>query len=395
MRGMGNIRLAGMLLLGLLLGMLGAGCAAREKATPPKRPIEDLPVKVIEPPLSPCCADPKDRFPFERVGYWLNDNLLIFDVARDVPDAELKKLRRLMLLNVSTGQATTLLEEGFTNLGCWNQERQIVRLDETIRVDSPGKFYKLTQDGELIEPAEQPDLHSGSCLPSNYAEQVSGLKGFGNGYGRIYFHESVGFLTGLSRERFLSGKGTPLGAKAIWMRPGAPPVQMDFYIEEVDNPRLPYIAFKDKYLLNEFDSQSSGSTRRGTRSKESWGDRTYEFTPYRLMSRDGRIEEIPYPTILKEFDVRYFGRVRPVRDGLLIDATENRHGERGIFLLQGERLFRINPMGWDWGAWKMHGWSFSPDGCKVAFHRYTRWKPGFPKFLTILDLCQGGNHGQH
>ena len=157
--------------------------------------------------------------------------------------------------------------------------------------------------------------------------------------------------------------------------------------QETDYGILPYLAFIDRYQLNSLDSRGASGTDKRLNTPEMWGNRPYDLSPYRFLAPDGHVDEIPFPYILSEFGVRSFYKLLPTKAGILIIATG---GERGLLLLNGERLTRV------WGKpglfrreENMGGITLSPNGCKIAFRRYANWLPKTPKHISIIDLCQG------
>jgi len=215
------------------------------------------------------------------------------------------------------------------------------------------------------------------CYPVNFHKETGGLP--------VYLSEKHGYL-----QRAPTEKPDPTfdhSVNAVLHRPGQPPMEIAAPARETDGGILPYLAFIDRYQLNSLDSRGSARTEKRLSSAKSWGNRPYDLSPYRFLAPDGRVDEIPFPYILSEFGVRSFYKLLPTKAGILIVATG---GERGLLLLNGERLTR----GWGkpsfFGSGEgVSGFELSPDGCKISFLRYADWKLKTRKHISIIDLCQG------
>ncbi len=150
--------------------------------------------------------------------------------------------------------------------------------------------------------------------------------------------------------------------------------------DEIGGGRVLYLPFLKKYFLHWLDSQGNSGTDEWLNSR--W-DRPYELAPYRLMSLDGTIEVIPYPRILFEYGIKGFAWIFPSKVGLVIQRG------REILLLQGDQLYRV----WS-GDHRflpnegIAGSAISPDGCKVAFMRFTDNRVVTPKPISIINLCE-------
>lgn len=358
--------------------LLAAAIATLAQAQAPARTIEEKSFEVFDTglePMSCCTMSPATH----QVGYWLSDTLLVVNALRDEPDANRRQAERLMLVDAGSRQISTLVAEG--RLQCWNRE---------LRVASIGPRYgsgiyrliRLDNAGRLEELPEKPDLNLLSCKPINYEAKVSGIPGYSSA--GTYFLDSDGYIPYNP-----PGHKSTYNSKAVWLRPNAPSIVLPAYRNEIEGGNAKYLAFLDKYLLNRLDSQGSSSTERRLAGL-AWGDRPYDLTPYRLLARDGSIEEIPYPKILFEYGVRYFYELLPTRAGILIDAADNGKGEHGLFLLRGERLIRFwgRPGLFSSGREGVSGTTLSPDGCRIAFRRFADWKLNTRKHITIINLCK-------
>lgn len=354
--------------------VLTAAIATLAQAQVPTRTIEEKSFEVFDTglePMSCCTMSPATH----EVGYWLSDTLFVVNALRDEPDANRRQAERLMLVDADTRQITTLVAEG--RLQCWNRELRVVSINPGYKLDEY-HYMRLEIFGRLEELPEKPDLNLLSCMTREYVKQSHG--------NAKYLSESDGYI-----QRYYPGKGSLENAasNATLISPGKPPKTLPVRVDEIEGGKAKYLAFMDKYLLNRLDSQGSSSTERRLAGL-AWGDRPYDLTPYRLLARDGSIEEIPYPKILFEYGVRYFYELLPTRAGIVIDAADNGKGEHGLFLLQGERLIRFwgRPGLFSSGREGVSGTTLSPDGCKIAFRRFADWKLNTRKHITIINLCK-------
>jgi hypothetical protein len=180
---------------------------------------------------------------------------------------------------------------------------------------------------------------------------------------------------------------------AVWLRPGRPPLTLPVMRTEIDGGKARFLAFRGQYLLNRFDSQGDSRTDRRLAGRHIWGNRPYDLTPYRLLSRDGGIEEIPYPYVIREYGIKGFHELIPTKAGIVIEATDPGKGRTGLFLLNGDRLQRFWPpparLEFLRTKEQVGGLILSPDGCKIAFRRYANWLPDTRKPVTIINLCKG------
>lgn len=354
--------------------VLAASIATLAQAQTPVRTIEEKTFEVFDTglePMSCCTMSPATH----EVGYWLSDNLLVVNALREESDANRRQAERLMLVDASTRQITTLVSEG--RLQCWNRDLQVASISPGYKSDSY-HYMQLNSGGRLSELSTVPQFDKGSCWTQEFVK-----KSHGNAK---YLSEMDGYI-----QRYYPGKKSLENAasNATLISPGKPPKILPVRVDEIEGGKAKYLAFMDKYLLNRLDSQGSSSTERRLAGL-AWGDRPYDLTPYRLLARDGSIEEIPYPKILFEYGVRYFYELLPTRAGILIDAATNGKGEHGLFLLKGERLIRFwgRPVLFSSGREGVSGTTLSPDGCKIAFRRFADWKRNTRKHITIINLCK-------
>jgi hypothetical protein len=110
-----------------------------------------------------------------------------------------------------------------------------------------------------------------------------------------------------------------------------------------------------------------------------------------ILKRNGDLKEVPYPQTLFHGEVTMY----PVKQGYLVQynsgrTTETDPGDRGLYLMQGEKVERLI-------VGSIHGVSISPDGCKVAFvharntkEYFSRTKPY--RTLKVINLEIGGHH---
>lgn len=342
-----------------------------------KRQVEDVAFEVIETgyePMSCCDLGPKVNV----VGNWLSDDVIAFNALREVSDANNKQLQRAIVFDVRTRKSRVIVEEG--SIQCWNPERQIASINHAAPTGER-RLMRLDTEGNLGEPSGPPDLDDFFCRPINAEERLTGITGFQSD--GLWFRDSDGYIPyippGKKRNRDTD--------KAVWVRPGKPPLALPILRKEITGGRAIYLAYSGQYLLNEFDSQGSSDTDRRLAGR-TWGDRPYDLTPYRLLSRDGSIAEIPYPYVLQDYGIRSFDKLIPTRVGYLFGAVLDRHFS--LFLLQEDRVIRFwgKPVRFKDGD-SISGLTLSPDGCKIVFRRARDWLPATRKHVTIINMCKG------
>lgn len=353
-------------------------------AEPPARPIEDIAFEVLETGFQArsCCSMSPS---ISVIGGWLSDELLEFTALQDVPDANRKQLTRSVLFNVRTREARILLPEG--GVQCWNPEQQIAGVKRHVTDEHP-RLVRLDTEGNLGELTEPSNLDEFFCWPKDLGERLSGMPGYKSD--GLHLRDSDGYIPYNAPGAKISMFYTE---PAVWLRPGKSPLILPIMRTEIDAGRAQFLAFRGQYLLNHFDSQGSSSTDRRLAGRQIWGNRPYDLTPYRLLSRDGSIEEIPYPYVIREYGIKGFHELIPTKVGIIIEATDPGKGHTGLFLLNGERLQRFwpRPEQFEFLRTKeqVGGLTLSPDGCKIAFRRYANWQLDTKKTVTIINLCKG------
>lgn len=352
-------------------------CSAADASTS-KRQIEDRPLKVIDTGLEimSCCSTSPASL--ARFAFWLNNDLIAVNALQDLPDANGKELQRIMLVDPKTGKFQKLLDSA--ELFCWNDEREVASVASVGGGKRITRLINLSTSGVYSEFKGKSDLNHYICRSESLMRPKGSIS--------ASLRESDGYIL-LSEP----GKNFDPAKTGIWYRPGKPPIDTKIRASELRN-RLPeYLKFSNKYLLNKWDSQNNAWTDKRLAGL-AWGDRPYSLTPYRLLSpQDGKIEEIPYPYIIFEYGVLYFGELLPTKAGILINNTGRGKGEHGLFLLNGEQLTRIwgGPGWFDAGHNEVaDGIELSPDGCAIIFSHYVDWHLETKKPISLMNLCQGG-----
>jgi len=358
----------------LLIPLLSA-CSA--DARDAKRKIEEKSFKVIDTGLEimSCCSTSSASL--GRIAFWLNNDLIAVNAMQDVPDANKKELQRIMLVEAKTGKSRVLLESA--ELFCWNDERQIASVASVGGEDRITRLINLTNLGSYSELKGSSDLSHHICRSPLLSRPQGAIA--------ASLRESDGYILLSQADNSFDPAKT-----GVWYRPGMPPVDLEILVDELPE-RLPqYLAYSGKYLLNKWDSQHNSSTDKRL-AGATW-KRPYDLTPYRLLSLDGKVEEIPYPYIIFEYGLQYFGELLPTKAGILINNTGQGKGEHGLFLLNGYKLTRIwGGSGWfDKGRGEVAtGLQLSPDGCTIVFARYSDWRLTAKKPISLMNLCQEGS----
>ena len=158
----------------------------------------------------------------------------------------------------------------------------------------------------------------------------------------------------------------PATPGTLWLRDSEPTMRLPLRFEEISCGQ--YLPFMDRFLLNDGDSSETPQTN--SHLSNSW-THPYEFTPYRLLARDGTIEEIPYPEFIFDFGLAprkwhvrngvNFSKFQVVRGGLVVTKT----GENapGVYLFRDNQLYRVSRD----GSHGMRTLRLSPDGRKLAY----------------------------
>ena len=195
------------------------------------------------------------------------------------------------------------------------------------------------------------------------------------------------------------------GIPTTWIRPGKEPLRLALRYDEETDATIQYLPFLDKFLLRDHDTSGSSDTNSHLRSV--W-KRPYEYTPFRLLSRDGTIEEIPYPRFVFDYGIANptwqeghgtnFSQFMLTPAGIVIQKI--RESGSTFYLFQHDQLYRLTGGGTVLGhqlsplpSVNIFTLTQSPDGCKIAIEHP---KPGFLHsgarglYLTIIDVCGEG-----
>lgn len=358
----------------------------------PLRQIEDKAFEVIDIGLSPWPRSKWIDYEPSFYGFWLSNTQLVMSVLQDVPDAYARKLERIVLIDTVTGAWRVLIEQGHVN--CRSRKSQVMaylpfepsyyRNNPDRKIPDDYRFVQLDDEGR-VSPLKGPSPIERNCAP---AGSVVGAPNTGkalredDGYIDLSAHDDKENLT--------------LGTAKL-VRPGKPLVELGIPNAAVSWPI--YLPYYDKYLMSAWD-YSKGS---GTARKHSGGywKYPYDYSPYWLVSREGKVESIPYPEVIFEYGVNEFQYLWPTPRGLLINDPEGLYAGKGLLLLQGDRLLRIwgGPLSLNFlkdnrGRGEVsYVLNISPDGCRVVFTHARNYplakdKNPDPIPLSILNICK-------
>ncbi|UTH76396.1 hypothetical protein [Chromobacterium sp. IIBBL 290-4] len=353
---------------------------ARAAWPPPTRELRDKSFELIDTGLEGTYHDIRPK-----LGEWLDNDHLIVNAVQPGWHMQQKGQFQIMLVDARTGKSSVLLPHAM--LQCWNAKRQLASIRPIPAELPPGRrvwdlenflVMHLGSDGLLTRLSALQPFEPITCEATD--NDLPLLK---DGYGRP-LQDIDGFLQwGLPKQSFQSNFNTVL------MRRGQPPKQIGVRAGEVFSPI--YLPYLKRYLLNSGDSQHDSATDRRL-AGATWGDRPYDLTPYRLMSADGEVTEIPYPKIIFSYGVHGFSDLLPTPQGLLLDSSGR--SSPGLLLLKGEQLYRI----WGGQRWFAPGWresayglKVSPDGCRLAFIHASTWSVDSSNEISILNLCKENN----
>ena len=313
-------------------------------------------------------------------GVWLNENLLVTNSIQDVVDADEKKLQRVVIFDLKNRRATTLLPN--ERMKCWNRETHVLVVAElTYTRQTKNRVLKLDENGETDLNEVNADIDIFRCRPKAFLLDKKSYENTPRGI--VYdLLESDGILRSIHIVTPGNANNTD---KTFWIRPDDTLKELSVRGSEVSN--VLYLPHLQKYLLNWRDSQGNSDTDRRL-AGGNW-NRPYALAPYHLMGRAGSIEDIPYPTFVYDYGIRYFGILVPTKVGNVLIAPNSSRSEYGLFLLQGENVYRFfggpRAFGLD-GREGVDKLSVSPDGCKIAFNLYSDHRAK-AKQIMIINLC--------
>lgn len=348
-----------------------------------KKPIRQKKFEVIETGLEPMVN--KRSTYFGPAPTWLNDDLFIVNATQEVPDADERMLQRLMAYDVKQRKASTLLVgERFI---CWNRQSEWLSVREQGYTNSPKyRFLRLQKNGQLEDVSAQPSLNPSRCLPEviyprhQVYERPKNSIALGRDYPLL---ESDGILRYIG---YITSGNVNNVDKLLLIRPDDSFKELSIHGSEISQAM--YLPHLDKYLLNWTESQGNSDTDQRL-GGANWG-RPYALAPYHLMSRDGTVDSIPYPTKMFEYGIRNFGVFVPTKVGNVLIAPNSRNSEYGLFLMQGDEIYRFfggpRMLGLD-GREGVNDVSLSPDGCKIAFNLFSDHRAR-EKQIVIINLCK-------
>lgn len=313
-------------------------------------------------------------------GVWLNENLLVTNSKQDAVDADEKRLQRIVIFDLKNRRTTTLLPN--ERMKCWNRETHFLVVAElTYTRQTKTKLMKLGENGEFDPNEVNADIDIYRCRPPAFLLDKKSYQNTPRGI--VYdLLESDGILRSIHIVTAGNANNTD---KTFWIRPDDTVKELSVRGSEVSN--VLYLPHLQKYLLNWRDSQGNSDTDRRL-GGGNW-NRPYALAPYHLMGRDGSIEDIPYPTFIYDYGIRYFGILVPTKVGNVLIAPNSSRSEYGLFLLQGENVYRFfggpRAFGLD-GREGVDKLSLSPDGCKIAFNLFSDHRAK-AKQIMIINLC--------
>lgn len=346
----------------------------------PKRKFEETPLPVVETGLQFMSGVNPMPALFESFNiHWLTNRLFVVTVAQEIPRANVLRAERTMLVDAETGKSQELLEPGWT-LACFNPVRKVGAIRPSpFKMDLPYlgidqndwqyRWVHIETDGTVTKIPDVAELTIGCSPREGYPKDAAISR----------LHEGHGFI-----QRIAPGQRQTFEDRAVYFRPNGLPVNLNIYSGEVTGGRYQYLDYAQKYQLTYYDPHGVSSTDKRL-AGVSWGDRPYDLTPFRLLSLDGTVEEIPYPTIIYDYGLKGVGYFLFTPVGLLITPKAS------IMLLNGDRLTRVwgKPTGVFHTPESVFGMKLSPNGCKLAFARTAKWEPDARKPIAILNLCQG------
>jgi hypothetical protein len=347
------------------------------------RPLAAQEHRIVDRPID--SFDTEVPVPRLAAAFWLDDRQLLIDAlpkgSPDMPWVGGDTLTSVVLVNFATRRVQVIAEKA-----------AILRFDrETLDAvigprDRKGDALEIHvgAEGEIVEirhfapgqplPSMRPDWPRDQLFKSLRRE---------DGY-------LLGDKTKLDERVRL---GTPV--PTTWVRPGKSDLPLPVDFEEISG--IEYLDFQKKYLLNTSDSQGSSNTN--SHMNRVWRH-PYTFTPYRLLSLDGTIEEIPYPQFVFDYGIDRFNEFTLTRAGILISQVTQLGGT--IYLFQSNQLYRLTRKAALGVALPLPtsgvgSLSVAPSGCNVAYMHYDTGPAAVaaprpaPRYLGIINSCNGPN----
>lgn len=323
-----------------------AGVAACSVFRLPNDNFEDVDVPVIDTGL----VQTEEHLD-ETVGEWLSNELLVVNAVQENPPAKSRRPWRVALFNVKTKRITNLVEKG--QFYCRDTRTELALILTNPEVESYAKdgnyIYVLVDgNGKLTYPLE----------PPNWAKPCHFHPGHDAKRLRYFLREGDGYID-LGR----SG-GFDLNRNVYWFRPNQPSIELNVQGKDVGIPF--YVPFRNEYLLEQSTRVSEGRKR-----------------VFRYLSMDGKIAEEPFPEHFFQ-KIGGAGYMWPMKNGMLFDRSGSGRGERGLFMVRGDKIYRV----FDRNV-VVRRFTPSPDGCKLAFWSHREHPYADKNTVKIIDLCEG------
>jgi hypothetical protein len=297
---------------------------------------------------------------------WLdNERLLITALTKGAHPHAWPPDTRVLLLNVQNRQVRVIAEKARV----WSIDE-----DRTNFVVGPwdkytgGQRFSVSEGGDVVDqgridlaapsPPKSPNL---PCADGRVMCQALGRKQ--DGY--LYVDQKT------YERQARQGRGTEI--PLMWAQPGKPPIALPMLLN--DFARARYLAFLGKYLLE-----------------------PPMRAPFRLLSLDGSVEIIPYPTLSIDAQIELFGNLLVTRAGVVITKEEKQmrggtlHGSM-LLLTPPDRLVTLVSNSSYLGG-SLWIFDLSPDGCSIVYSRNTASRlsylldNGSRQSLSIVNVCK-------
>jgi hypothetical protein len=296
---------------------------------------------------------------------WLDDEqLLITALTKGANPHAVPPNTSVLLLNVQNRQVRVVAARARV----WSIDE-----DRTSVVVGPwgqhvgGQRFSIPKEGAVVDQGRI-DLDAASpkspflpCADGRVMCQALGRKQ--DGY--LYVDQK----TYETKARQGLGSEIPL----MWAQPGKPPIALPMLLN--DFARARYLAFLGKYLLE--------PPMRG---------------PFRLLSLDGSVETIPYPTLGFDAQTEMFGSLLVTQAGVVITKEEKQmrggtlHGSMLLLIPPDRFVTVVSNSSYLNGGLSI--FDLSPDGCSIVYSRNTASRlsnlldKGSPRTLSIVNVCR-------
>jgi hypothetical protein len=297
---------------------------------------------------------------------WLdNERLLITALTKGANPHAWPPDTRVVLLNVQNRQVRVIAERA--RVWSIDEDRTSFMVGPWDKY-SGGRRFSVPTEGDVVDQGRI-DLAAPLPPKSPYLPCADGrvlcqaLERKQDGY--LYVDQKT------YERKAQQGLGTEI--PLMWAQPGKPPITLPLLLN--DFARATYLRFLGKYLLE-----------------------PPMRAPFRLLSLDGSVETIPYPTLGFDAQSELFGQLLVTRAGVVITKGEMQmHGgtlhDSMLLLVPPDRFVTVVKTS-SYPNGKLWIFDLSPDGCSIVYSHNTASRlsylldSGSSQSLSIVNVCK-------